>query len=101
MHIETSRFELEICDRLFYLRADLGRRRLAICKLWSEAWRHLEFEWYDRAQREEALRQRREQRLVELETADPAAAFKLGMELEQVDRTADRSAEVRREVSSR
>lgn len=91
---------MEISDRLFYLRADLGRRRLAICKLWSEAWRHLEFEWYDRAQRDEALRKRREQRLVELETADPTAAFEFGMEHARVDPMSGRSAEARREVSS-
>ncbi|WP_353646643.1 hypothetical protein [Mesorhizobium sp. WSM2239] len=74
MHLETSRFELELNQTLFYLRADIGKRRIAICKVWREAWRHMEWEWYDRARRYEEVQRRRERRRFAPKPAAPEAS---------------------------
>lgn len=74
MLIKTDRFEVEITGRLIYLHADIGRRHLCICKVWRDAWRHMDFDWYVRAERDEELRLWRDQRLAELEKTDPEEA---------------------------
>jgi hypothetical protein len=56
--IERHNFELEIDARLFYLRADIGRHRLAVFRMWREPWRHTEVEWYDRVKRDQEAQAR-------------------------------------------
>jgi len=56
--IDKHKFELEVDARLFYLRADIGRHRLEVFRMWREPWRHTEVEWYDRAKRNKEMQAR-------------------------------------------